>query len=292
MWVMKMLFWLGRSSTGMKVNNFTQRTFTGIVFVIIMVASVVVHPYVFGALFLIVTIIGMLEFYRLVQAGDIKPDLVAGLAGGILLYGIVFLNATGFLGHQWLYILLAIIPLTAVKELFTGSPQPFSNIAFTLMGVVYIALPFSLLNCYYAPGCCTHEPDFAYLLGFFVILWLNDTGAYLLGKAMGRHLLFPRISPKKTWEGIAGGLLAGILAAWGLSRFFQQLTLTGWIMMAILIILFGTLGDLVESMMKRSAQVKDSGSLLPGHGGILDRFDGVLLASPVVFIYLYTLLNN
>ncbi len=292
MLVMKMLFGHDRSSAGMKVNNFTQRTITGIVFVIIMVASILIHPFIFGALFLAVTILGMIEFYRLVKAGDVKPDLFAGLACGILLYGLVFMNATGFLDNRWLYTLLAVVPLIAIKELFAGSSQPFSNMAFTLMGVVYIALPFSLLNCYYAPGQFSHEPDYAFLLGFFIILWLNDTGAYLLGKAMGRHLLFPRISPKKTWEGIAGGLLAGILAAWGLSHLFPQLPLAGWIVMAMLIILFGTLGDLVESMMKRSVQVKDSGSLLPGHGGILDRFDGVLLASPVVFIYLYTLLNH
>jgi phosphatidate cytidylyltransferase len=260
--------------------------------VIIMVASIVIHPFVSGVLFLAVTILGMLEFYRLVQSEDTRPDLIAGLSGGILLYGLVFLNTAGFLGNDWLYLLLAIIPLIAVKELFTGSPRPFSNIAFTVTGIIYIALPLSLLNGYFSPWRFSHEPDFAFLLGFFIILWLNDTGAYLMGKAAGRHLLFPRISPKKTWEGIAGGLLAGILAAWGLSRFFTQLTLAGWIFMAVLIILFSTFGDLVESMMKRSVQVKDSGSLLPGHGGILDRFDGVLLASPIVYIYLYMLLNN
>lgn len=292
MWALKMLFWHTRSLTNTKVNNFTQRTLTGIGFVVVMVAAIVIHPMAFGVLFLAVTVLGMLEFYRLVlQAHDASPDRVAGLFGGIFLYGLVFSVAAGFLGEEWLIMSLVILPLVTIKELFTGSSRPFCNIAFTLLGILYIAVPLSLLNCFYTPWRYPHEPDFAFILGFFVILWLNDTGAYLIGKAAGRHLLFPRISPKKTWEGIAGGLLAGLLAAWGLSRFFPQLTLAGWMIMAILIIFFSTLGDLVESMMKRSVQVKDSGNLLPGHGGILDRFDGVLLSSPVVFIYLYMLLN-
>jgi phosphatidate cytidylyltransferase len=163
--------------------------------------------------------------------------------------------------------------------------------AFTLLGIIYIALPLSLLNCFFSPWAIPHKPDFAFLLGYFVLLWLNDTGAYLMGKATGKHLLFQRISPKKTWEGIAGGFIAGLLAAWGLSRFFTQLSPVHWLIMAVLIILFGTFGDLVESMLKRSMQVKDSGNLLPGHGGVLDRFDGVLLSAPVVYIYIYMVLN-
>ncbi len=273
------------------VNNFTQRTLTGILFVIIMVAAIVIHPFAFGILFLAVTILGLTEFYRLMQADGRKPSLVTGITGSLIVYCLLFCVANGLVPADALYALWLILPLVVITELFSRNPEPFSNIASTVLGILYVALPFSLLNWFYYPRKSLHEPAFEFLLGYFIILWLNDTGAYLTGRSAGRHLLFQRISPKKTWEGIAGGLIVGLLAAWGLSRFFTQLSLTEWIILAILIIFFGTLGDLAESMLKRSVNVKDSGTLLPGHGGILDRFDGVLLSAPVVYLYFYLLFN-
>ncbi len=275
----------------MKVNNFTQRTLTGALFVIIVVGAIVLHPFVFGVLFLVVTILGLTEFYRLIRAGGHQPGLVSGLAGSILLYGLVFFVANGFLSAKMLSVLWLIIPLVAITELFSGNARPFANIGSTLLGVIYVAVPFSVLNCLYGPWREPREPAYAFLLGYFVILWLNDTGAYLTGKSAGKHLLFRRISPKKTWEGIAGGLAAGMLTAWVLSRFFKQLAPGEWLILAVLVIMFSTFGDLVESMLKRSVDVKDSGTLLPGHGGILDRFDGVLLSAPAVYLYVYLVLN-
>jgi len=124
------------------------------------------------------------------------------------------------------------------------------------------------------------------LLGYFVILWINDTFAYLFGTAFGKHRLFERISPKKSWEGSIGGALISIIAAWLIASFTNSLPLIHWIVIAIIIVICGTLGDLVESMLKRSLNCKDSGTLLPGHGGILDRFDSVLISAPIIFVYI------
>jgi phosphatidate cytidylyltransferase len=124
------------------------------------------------------------------------------------------------------------------------------------------------------------------VLGFFLLIWLNDTGAYFIGSLIGKHKLFERISPGKTWEGSAGGTLFALLTAWGLSYIFPQIDRTHWLILAIITVVTGTLGDLVESMLKRSLGIKDSGNILPGHGGMLDRFDAVLLSAPFVFVYL------
>ena len=123
-------------------------------------------------------------------------------------------------------------------------------------------------------------------LGFMLMLWANDTGAYIMGKSFGKHKLFERVSPGKTWEGLAGGILSAVVAAGVIARYFTVLDTWQWLCVALIISVFGTFGDLVESLFKRSRQIKDSGAILPGHGGLLDRFDGLLLAAPIVFVFL------
>jgi phosphatidate cytidylyltransferase len=156
----------------------------------------------------------------------------------------------------------------------------------SLMAVVYISLPLGLLMFFFNPVVMSGPFHYGKALGFLVILWLNDTGAYLVGSLIGKHKLFERISPGKTWEGSAGGALFALLTAWGLSFIFKQLDVSQWMILSLIIVVTGTLGDLVESMLKRSLALKDSGDILPGHGGILDRFDAVLLSAPFVFVYL------
>jgi phosphatidate cytidylyltransferase len=139
---------------------------------------------------------------------------------------------------------------------------------------------------FFDPATLSGPYHYGVVLGFLVILWLNDTGAYFVGSLIGKHKLFERISPGKTWEGSAGGAFFAVLTAWGISFIFKQLDGMQWMILAILIVISGTLGDLVESMLKRSLGIKDSGTILPGHGGLLDRFDAVLLSAPFVFVYL------
>ena len=154
------------------------------------------------------------------------------------------------------------------------------------MAVAYIAVPFGLMMYFFNPVVLSGPFHYGIVLGFLVILWLNDTGAYFVGSLIGKHKLFERISPGKTWEGSFGGVLFALLTAWGISFIFRQLNVTQWMTLAIIIVISGTLGDLVESMLKRSLGIKDSGNILPGHGGLLDRFDAVLLSAPFVFVYL------
>jgi phosphatidate cytidylyltransferase len=180
------------------------------------------------------------------------------------------------------------LPLTSslvfIRQLFKKAAQPFNNIAYTFLGIVLVIAPFTFFHAiaYIHGAYNVHFP-----LAFLVMLWSNDTGAYLVGRQFGKNKLFERHSPKKTWEGFIGGILIAALAAVILAHFYKDLTWDQWVSVAVLISCFGTLGDLVESMFKRSINVKDSGGILPGHGGLLDRFDGLLLAAPVVYTYLY-----
>jgi phosphatidate cytidylyltransferase len=273
------------------VNNFTKRTITGIGFVIVLAGSIILEPLVFAGLFLVVAFLGQSEFYRIVSSDEVKPDKVSGLVAGTASYLLVSMVARDLIQAGYLLFSLLMIPLIIIGEMYRKSDRPFVNIGYTLLGILYVVLPLSLLNYFFNVPATGPVRTFGILLGFFVILWLYDTGAYLTGMAFGRHPMFKRISPKKTWEGVVGGTLIGLGIAWTLSLVFKSLSLPAWLGLAVIIILFSTVGDLAESMLKRSLSRKDSGSILPGHGGILDRFDGVLFASPAVFIYLYLVLN-
>jgi phosphatidate cytidylyltransferase len=269
------------------VNNLTTRTVTGAVFVIVVVGSIILDARIFAVLFLLVSILTQLEFYQILEKRGRKPQKLIGTGIGSMLYVSLAANALGLLGsigNMLLFLNFFLISLIFITELFTRSADPFGNIGITLTGVIYIALPFGLLNYLYFPVIYPNNFNYGILLGYFLILWINDTGAYLVGSAIGKHQLIRRISPGKTWEGSAGGLLFAVLSAGLLSNYFTGLSLWQWIIMALLIVVFGTLGDLTESMLKRSLGIKDSGSILPGHGGMLDRFDAVLLSAPVVFV--------
>jgi phosphatidate cytidylyltransferase len=271
------------------VNNFTTRTITGAVFVILVIGSVILDARIFAALFLFVSILTQLEFYHILKKRGRKPQTYIGTGIGSFLYISLAANALGMLGsfgNMLIFFNFFLIGIIFISELFTKSLDPFGNIGATITGVIYISLPFGLLNYFYFPAVYPNNFNFGILLGYFLILWLNDTGAYLVGSAIGKHHLFERISPGKTWEGSIGGSLFAILTAGVMSNNFRGLSLWQWIVMALIIVVFGTLGDLVESMLKRSFGIKDSGSLLPGHGGLLDRFDAVLLSAPVVFVYI------
>src|SRR6202000_3479050 len=185
-------------------------------------------------------------------------------------------------------ILLALLPVFAglvfIFELFRRTTAPFTNIAFTFLGIIFTIIPFSLFHAlaFLRGGYNFHLP-----MAFLIMLWTNDTGAYLSGRLLGKHKLWERHSPKKTWEGFIGGVLLAIGASAILAHYYPEIGLIQWMVVAACIGIVGTLGDLVESMFKRSINIKDSGGILPGHGGLLDRFDGLLLSAPIVFAYLY-----
>jgi phosphatidate cytidylyltransferase len=259
------------------------RAITGFFFVGVMLASVLLGVYAFTLFFLILSVLCTEEFYRLVSTGEVKPQKRWGLALVISIYLPVSLY---FSEDEPLINILICVPVTIliiIAELYRKQPNPFHNIAYTLFGVLFAAVPFCF---FYALAFIDISYNSNYPLAFLILLWSSDTGAYLFGIKFGKHRLFERHSPKKSWEGFAGGLLVSMLAALIISFSFTELSLVYWLGMSTIIVTAGTFGDLAESMLKRSHSTKDSGSILPGHGGLLDRFDGLLLAAPLVFVYL------
>lgn len=257
--------------------------------VFLMIAALWFSRWAFAGIFLLVTVLGLWEFYTITSGGEFRPQRILGTALGTIWYLFSFLIAlysepgtylyTGFLFLPFLF-----IPILA--EIFRNRPAPLQNIAITVLGLTYVALPLSLLNFMNDASFASIFGRFsAIVLGYFLITWLFDTGAYLFGKNFGRHKFFERISPKKTWEGIAAGGVVALLAAWGLSFISEGMTLSDWMILALTVMIFGTLGDLAESLLKRGLNLKDSGTILPGHGGILDRFDTIFLSAPFVFLY-------
>lgn len=158
----------------------------------------------------------------------------------------------------------------------------------TIAGIIYIALPFSLLSFILFPGNETNPQFYPWILiGIFIIIWMYDSMAYVFGSWLGKHKICQRISPKKSWEGLVGGAVFAVITSIVISKVFHELSITNWIVIALLVVSFGTSGDFFESKLKREAGVKDSGNILPGHGGMLDRFDTVLFAVPVIFVWIY-----
>jgi len=271
------------------LKNFKQRAITGLSFAAIMSAAILYSGWSFVAVFFLISLLGLLEFYKLIRSEHTSPQVVPGMIAGP---GLFLLFTWILLSEASMELMLVAIPLVAmifIRELYLNHPHPFLNIAVTLTGMIYFTLPLMLMLKIafgFTPDDEVHYHG-GIIMGCILILWASDTGAYMLGSQIGKNKLFERISPNKSWEGFAGAVLSSLLAAWVVSIWFPDLPLQDWMVIAILIVVAGTLGDLVESMLKRSVNVKDSGVLFPGHGGILDRFDGLLISMPFVFFYLW-----
>ena len=270
------------------MSNLGERVLTGILFVIVLLGSIVLSEYASSILFFVIILLCQREFYNFFKATDIHPQKLIGIIGGLAFFLIsVILDKTG-LAESTLFLILPLVFLIFVFELFRNKANPIANIGYTVLGIIYIAIPFTLLHeiSYYKNNEFTEIYSYQVLLGYFFVLWANDTGAYFVGRSLGKHKLFERISPKKTWEGSVGGAISGLIVGYINYLLFPDLSLISWIGLSIIVIIFGSLGDLVESLFKRSLGIKDSGNLLPGHGGVLDRFDGIFISAPLVYTYL------
>ena len=274
-----------------KMKNLTVRTLSGVVMLALLLGSVLWSPWSFGALLLLVLITGLNEFYELAARRGIEPQRIVGFSMGAVLFFCLYAFAFSGSGPSWMggaclagwLFLLLLLPLTFACELFRGRKRPLANVAATLGGVLYVALPVAML-----PGVAflsSGEWDPRAILAFFFIIWANDVFAYLVGMTLGRHRLYERISPKKSWEGFFGGV-AGAVAMGAAAAAVLGHSYGMWCGAAVVAAVTGVLGDLVESMFKREAGVKDSGNVIPGHGGVLDRFDSLLLATPFVCVFL------
>ena len=281
------------------MNNFIVRTITGILFVAVVVCSFL-RPQAMVLLFALITGLTIWEFTGLVNEREkvTVNRLISTVAGVYFFFAVAGFSSDLTPSAVFIPYLVSITYLM-VAELYLKNEDPIHDWAYTMMAQLYIALPFSLLNTlafHLTPqGLVTY--DAVLPLSVFVFLWMNDTGAYLCGSLLGKHKLFPRISPGKCWEGsIGGGILVIAIAVlvWYLTEQYQlnQLGLSAleWAGLGLTVVIFGTWGDLVESLFKRTLGIKDSGNILPGHGGMLDRFDSSLLAIPAAVVYLYTIM--
>jgi phosphatidate cytidylyltransferase len=259
------------------------RSVSGLIYIGLMIGAITIHPLLFVAVFALILILGMIEFYRLTPDPTIKPWKVPGILTGLALFLIVFLIADARIDHRWLVLAIPALLIILSQPLFVTSGNPTLSAAFTLLGLLYVVVPITLLTqLMYHPY--TEGFDYQVVLLILTTLWINDTGAYLTGLLFGRHKVFSRISPKKSWEGIAGGLILSALGVWILQPLFPDIpALHCWILLPV-IVFSGTIGDFTESAWKRSAGVKDSGKIMPGHGGILDRFDSIIFAAPAVYV--------
>ncbi len=263
-----------------------QRVITGILLAGIMIGSVLMGIYGFLLLILAINFLGLKEFYQLFRSETIYPRVISGI---LLASALVFTSFLVVNGITDLRVLLILIPLSFsiyVIELYLKAENPFLNLAITFLGVLCISLPLSffLLIAFLPFGSVIYHAEI--IIGIFVILWAGDSGAFFFGKLFGKRLLFHRISPNKTWEGSLGGAFSALAASFIMDLLDPVHRLQEWIIMAVIIMVTGTYGDFIKSLMKRSLHVKDSGTILPGHGGILDRFDTLLGSAPFIFGYL------
>ncbi|MDT8400111.1 MAG: phosphatidate cytidylyltransferase [Bacteroidales bacterium] len=276
------------------MKNLSRRTLTGIFLVIIIVGGLWLHPLSYLLVGLILLAGSLYEYYRLISASGSSPQEIAGIITAVLIYGISVFVAAGILDPIFYLLAMFAIMLIIIAELFRKDDKPFDALAHTIFGLIFISVPYSLFPfmAFGFPGPGTVLPNSlpvfspGLMLGFLVLSWGFDIGAYLFGSCFGKHKLLKRISPDKSWEGFIFGFATAVLLAWPVSLWIKTPGTGGWLIIAVLISISGTLGDLVESMLKRSAGVKDSGSLLPGHGGILDRFDSLILSLPFVFLFI------
>ena len=279
------------------MKNFIIRTITGVIFVAAIVASFL-RAEAMVLLFSIVTGMTIWEFTGLVNEREhvTVNRFICTVAGVYFFFAMTYFCSDLYAGAAksvvFIPYLVTIIYLL-IAELYLKQDDPIQDWAYTMLSQMYIALPFSLLNvlAFTANGSGVVAFNTLLPLSVFVFLWVNDTGAYCVGSLLGRHKLFPRISPGKSWEGSIGGAVFVLAAAWAVSYFLDgvMLTLPQWLGLGLVVVVFGTWGDLVESLFKRTLGIKDSGSILPGHGGMLDRFDSSLLAIPAAVVYLYTI---
>lgn len=275
------------------MNNLIQRSITGILFVVLLIGGILYSPFTFGLLFALITGLSLWEFARLANSKeDVSVNPFITTMGGVLLFLAFFCYCTEASDARIFIPYLLILIYLFVSELYRKQSSPLNNWAYSFLSQIYVALPFALL-CVLAFQRNTDLSESSPVsfnailpLSVFIFNWSNDTGAYCTGMLFGKHRLFERISPKKSWEGSIGGGVISILVSLVMAHFFPFLTAAQWVGFALTVVVFGTWGDLVESLMKRQLGIKDSGNILPGHGGMLDRFDSTLLAVPAVVLYL------
>lgn len=269
------------------MKNLLTRSITALVFVFVILGSLFLNEFAYALVFALVLVLGIHEFYGFFKESKYCPNKWLGYFTGVAIFAVAFLNRTEVIAGDYYFVLFPLLTLIPVFELYRKKETPIENMAITILPIVFVAVPFSLINFLVYPeldDSSSFTPDL--FIAVLAIIWIYDSAAYMFGVNFGRHRLFERISPKKSWEGAIGGGAVAIGSSFFVAKFFPEIGLVHWFILSALIVVFATFGDLSESLEKRTIGIKDSGKLLPGHGGILDRFDSLLFVVPVVVIYL------
>lgn len=265
-------------------SELKQRIIAALAGVFVILSAIIWSEWGYFAIFFLICMFSMLEFYKLLGLDGNLPLKSYGTFNGLFMFTLTFLVTKGIIPHEYYLLLFLGMSVAYVIILYKKkSEKPFSSIAFTFLGIIYVGAPFSLLNLSIVIDGVYH---YEIIMGLLFILWSSDTGAYFAGKNFGKTPLFPRVSPKKTWEGSVGGALLALSMALVFAYYFDVLEIWQWLSIAFIIVVAGTYGDLIESLFKRSIHIKDSGDSIPGHGGFLDRFDGLLIASPFIVVFI------
>ncbi|MFT4031662.1 MAG: phosphatidate cytidylyltransferase [Siphonobacter sp.] len=264
-------------------SNLGQRVIAAIFGAGLIIFCLYWNEWAYIILFSVISGLSQLEFYRLVGMDDIAPLKYYGTGVGVFINILTFLIEKHYLHAELYFLLSPLLTLIFFIKLYKKEAKPFTNIAYTFLGIIYVSLPFALITVIALIG---GNYSYQRVLGCLFLLWASDSGAYFAGTRFGRTKLFERVSPKKSWEGSFGGAITAMIVAYILSQYFTDLSGWQWYWVAGVIVVAGTYGDLVESLFKRSIDIKDSGSVIPGHGGFLDRFDGLLLSAPFIVTFL------
>lgn len=271
-----------------KMKNLLIRAGSGAVFVALTVLSILWSPYVFAVVFLLYVSLGVYEFHKITNHFEqVRVETLISVIGASILFLSAFLHVSGFVSPIIFGIYAFYLIGVIISELFRKQPNPVHNWAYFMLGQILVALPFALLN--YIVQFDGFQPYL--MLPMFITLWVNDTGAYVSGMLLGKHKLFERVSPKKTWEGFFGGMLFTVVSSYIFSMTIPDILFYEWLIFSGIVVILGTLGDLTESLLKRTADIKDAGNIIPGHGGVLDRFDSMLLVAPAILVYLHLILD-
>lgn len=280
--IFKSIFHL--SATTKKFSNLPQRIVTGLLGAAGIIFGIVYSEWTYLLVFFIICILSLREFYKLSGLDGMIPQKTFGTICGLTIFFLSFFIERGSISYRYYFIFFPLLSCVYMIKLYKKfERKPFTNIAYTFLGIFYIAVPLALLNIAAFEEGTYH---FEIIFGCLFILWATDTGAYFAGSLFGKRKLFERISPKKSWEGVIGGALLALAMTYGISYFFELLAFWQWISICIIIVIGGVYGDLIESLLKRSIEIKDSGNSLPGHGGFLDRFDGLFISAPFIVAFL------
>ncbi len=265
-------------------SNLAQRIITALFGAAVIIGGVVYNEWTYFAVFFFIALMTLWEFYGLAGLDGMVVQRTFGTICGMIIFTLSFLIEHKDISYRYYFLIFPLVSCVYMIKLYKKfERKPFTNIAYTFLGIFYVAMPYALLNI---AAFESGTYNFEIIFGCLFILWASDTGAYIAGTLFGRRKLFERISPKKSWEGALGGAILAFVFAFIMQLYFSVLAPWQWYCVAAIIIVGGIYGDLIESLLKRSIEIKDSGSILPGHGGFLDRFDGLLISAPFIVAFL------